>query len=340
MLQETYISDEELEQLLLDPHQPVVFLAPYGGGKTAARQYTQFRWQAAQKKTLIVEYTKEFETVAESLPNCLLQDHIKPLLQAILTAVGQRFKEEPERYKHLYELDQIWWLRMFTAYAAGHINDLLNAHLELAAFISESVAYQKFQSEPQQQPFNKTISFATMLKKMVQQCQHLGFDRVLILVDEIDNYYQNDEVDDMALMLKPLFRTMSTYEHALWKFFVPDDLQSFIASSAAKRKKAIVMQPIYWDQVRLKKMLRHLLMWASSEEIRSLNEIALDDQVLALTDFDEALVETTLNAKAFHKEIGIPRTLLHLGEMLIKTAEKQQHLITKAVWDEFLSQVT
>ncbi len=341
MLQETYIYDEELAQLMLDPRQSVVFLAPYGGGKTAARQYTRFRWEDAYEQTLIAEY-KDFATIANSLPTCHLKDHIDPLMQAITAAVGQRLAQEPERYMQLFELDQIWWLKIFSTYAAGGLDDLLNAHLTLEAFIYDSVAYEKLQTLRRKRPFNQNVSLSTMLKKIVTQCHHLRFDKLLILVDEVDDYSQNDEIDDMKAMLKPLFRTMSAYEFVLWKYFVPDDLQSFITKTAANRKKAIIVQPIHWkDEERLKKLLQHRLLWASDDEIGSLNEMTADDQVLALTDLDAELVQLTLTSLTYQEEMGIPRTLLHLGNMLIKEAQKQHEpLITKAVWDEFSSQAT
>lgn len=341
MFQQTYVYDEELEQLMLDEHQSTVFLAPYGGGKTAARQYTQFRWEDEHENTLIADYDNEFEIVAKSLPNCRLQDHLDPLMQAILAAVAQRLKQEPERYMQLFELDQIWWLKMFATYSSGKLDDLLNAHLALEAYIHDSVAYQKFQSEKWKRPFNKNVSFANILNKVVVQCQHLRFDKLLILVDEIDDYSKDEEIDDMETMLKPLFHTMSTYENVLWKFFVPDKLQPFVINSPALRKKALTAQTIQWDEDRLKKFLGQRLMWASEGGIRSLNEMRVDDQAFALTNLDAEIVNLSWESTIYQEEMGIPRTLLHLGKILVKLVQKKKEpLITKAIWDEFTSLAT
>ena len=340
MLQHTYVYDEELEQLMLDQHQSAVFIAPYGGGKTAARQYTKFRWEDEHTNTLVAVY-KDFATVAESLPNCRLEHHIRPIMQAVVAAVWQRLDDqESDRYKQLYEPNKVWWLKMFHTYSAAGLESLLSENIALAEYIFDSEAYQKFQLLTDKNPFNESISLSSGLRKVAVECRLLRFDRILILVDEVDDYAADNEAVDMQNLLRPLFRAMSTYEHILWKFFVPDELQTFVMNSPARRKQAITVQTIRWDKDRLKKFLEQRLIWANKEDISSLNQMTADEK-LALIDLDEEIVNLALTSLAHHKEMGIPRTLLHLGKNLVRLAEKKRDpLITKAIWDEFLNQPT
>lgn len=340
MLQQTYVYDEALEQLMLDEYQSAVFLAPYGGGKTAARRYTQFRWEDERTDTLVVVY-KDFATVAKSLPDCRLEDHIVPLMQAIVAAVWQRFDRESDRYKQLFEPNQVWWLKMFAAFSPAGLESLLSENIFLAEDISDSEAYKQLQSLRDKRPFNKNASLSSMLKKVVDECKLLRFDKVLILVDEVDDYTENNELVDMQNLLRPLFRAMSTYEHILWKFFVPDELQSFVMNSPARRRRAVTVQTIRWDEDRLKKFLEQRLLWASEDGIKSLNEMREDDQVFALTKLDEEIVDLVWESRIYQEEMGIPRTLLNLGNRLVQLVQKKKEpLITKAVWDEFTDLAT
>lgn len=331
MLQQTYVYDEALEQLMLDEYQSVVFLAPYGGGKTAARQYTKFRWEDERTDTLVAVY-KDFATVAKSLPNCRLEDHIDPLMQAIVTAVWQRLDRQSDRYEQSYEPNKIWWLKMFDAYSPSGLESLLGENIALAEHIFNSAAYKQFQSIKVKRPFNKNASLSARLNKIVDECKFLRFDKVLILVDEVDDYTENDELDDMQNLLRPLFRAMSTYENVLWKFFVPDELWPFVLNSPARRKQALTIQTIRWDEDRLKKFLEQRLIWASKEDINSLNQMTVDEK-LALIDLDEVFINL---AWASRQDKGIPRGMLDLGKKLVQLVQKKNEpSISKAIWDEF-----
>ena len=131
VLQETYLYDLAFEAQMLN-EQSVAFLAPFGGGKTFARRYTKFKWEASiQNNTLVIIY-KEFAFVAESLPDCRLRHHIEPLMQAIVAAVWQWLDQEPERYMQLYGPKQLWWLKMLATYSAVGLESLLGENIFLS----------------------------------------------------------------------------------------------------------------------------------------------------------------------------------------------------------------
>lgn len=337
MLQKTYVYNKTLDALMRDPQQSVVFLAPFGGGKTAARRYTSFRWEDEQPQTLVVIYT-EFSMVARALPNCQLDDHIEPLMRAIVTAVGERITKEPSRFTQLIQSEQEWWLRLFRQYAVSGIDNLVKDSLDLLDYILNSRAYETVLATEQKEAFALNASLSDRLTQISVELAQLRFTQLLILVDEVDDYTKDDELKDMEGMLKPLMSVMSIYKSALWKFFVPDILTSFIRKSAARRKRAIATQSISWDTKEtehlLKKFLEQRLLWASNDEIKSLNELTADE-ALAHIDLDEELI--TL-ARKYQKEYGIPRTLLDLGDRLIRFAyEQEDPLLTKPLWDNYLS---
>lgn len=332
MLQKTYVYDKTLESLMRDPHKSVVFLAPFGGGKTAARRYTSFWWESEQPETLVVIY-KDFSTVARALPNCNLADHIEPIMRSIATAVAARLTQEPERYTQLIAPEQEWWLRFFRKYAISGLHNLLKSNLLLLDFIENSDAYQTVLASEKQEPFAATASLSDRLTQISAELHQLRFYQLLILVDEVDDHPQGDELADMQSMLNPLFSVMSIYNPTLWKFFVPDMLTTFIDGSAARRKHAIKILPITWTKENVKKFLKQRLDWASEGEVTSLNEMTADES-FALVDLDEQLVELAIR---YQKESGIPRTLLEMGELLIKfTDEQDTKLLTKEVWDKYL----
>lgn len=196
---------------------------------------------------------------------------------------------------------------MYATYASGGLDDLMRVHITLSEFIRQSRIYKEFQSTEDKRPFREQVSLEDMFERVVEQCGLFRFDKLLILVDEVDNYSDNEQVVEMQKMLKPLFRTSSIYGYKFitWKFFVPEDLRSFVEKTKAQRGHAITTHSIKWGDERLKKFLKNRLEWASKGEISSLNDMTADDQALALIDLDKVFIETILTSEVLKKERGI-----------------------------------
>lgn len=97
MFQQTYFVADELEQLMLHEEKSVAFLAPYGGGKTAARRYTQFRWEEQYPHAFITVY-ENFTAVVEQLPDVTLSTHRESLLAATAESFWTYISHSPKNY--------------------------------------------------------------------------------------------------------------------------------------------------------------------------------------------------------------------------------------------------
>lgn len=328
MFQQTYFVADELEQLMLDQEKSVAFLAPYGGGKTAARRYTQFRWEEQYPHAFITVYDN-FTAVAEQLPNVKLSTHREPLLAATAEAFWGCISKWPQKLLALPEVWQLWWWALLHHYLPG-------ALLEFRVYdVPELVdSYSRYvQKGDERRPFRPNEELPTILHAIHDRLAKFGFIHWLLLVDDIDNTLAHNK-DALSKILTPLVNTPSLFRDSItWKFFLAESALDVLEGSLARSRSGLeIIQPNL-DKEESKKLLRVLLQnrlrWASNGAIDSLNRFAQEIEV------DEELIKLVLNNPG---DLGPVHRLLFFGDMLASSLEIGT--ISRSKWHSFIQKTS
>jgi len=322
MFQQTYFVADELEQLMLDQEKSVALLAPYGGGKTAARRYTQFRWEEQYPHAFITVYDN-FTAVAEQLPKVKLSTHREPLLAATAEAFWGYISKVPEKLLALPEIWQSWWWAFLYYYLPGA---LLEFRVHSMPGLSSS--YLKYvQSGNRRRPFRRTEQLPVILRTLSDQLKVLGFTHWFMLVDEVDGEMPH-HVDAMTTLLRPLLNTLALFRMSItWRFFLPHEVREPVNQSSARFRGQLELADIHWRWDDLAKLLENRLLWASDGSYKSLVSLSSE-----LTDLDKSLIDLAYwNQDVF----GAPRSLLRLGESLVEQLAPN-NFITDKDWQKFL----
>lgn len=322
MFQQTYFVSDELEFLMLQEEKSAAFLAPYGGGKTAARRYTQFRWEEQYPHAFITVFDN-FTAVVEQLPDVTLSTYREPLLAATAESFWEHISQKPEKLLSLSETWQQWWWALLRYYLPGTLLDFrVNDVPELAG------SYSKFvQANNEKRPFRMNDPLPTILKTIYGQLKNIGFARWLILVDEIDGETLH-HVDALTVLLRPLINTLALFRMSLtWKFFLPHEVREVVGQSSSRLRGELEVAEILWGQEDLAKLLENRLLWASDGAHQSLVSFSTE-----LPNLNNSLVEL---AHKHQETFGAPRSLLKLGETLVSHLTSES-LITQDDWQKFI----
>lgn len=323
MFQQTYFVADELEQLMLDQEKSVAFLAPYGGGKTAARRYTQFRWEEQYPHAFITVYDN-FTAVAEQLPDVKLSTHREPLLAATAESFWGCISKKPEKLLALPEVWQLWWWALLHHYLPGSLLEF-RVH-DVPELVSSYFEY--VQRGDGKRPFRYTEQLPVILKTIDEQLKNIGFTNWFILVDEIDGEILH-HVDAMAVLLRPLLNTLALYRMPFtWKFFLPHEVREVVSQSSPRLRGQLEIADILWNRGDLSKFLENRLLWASNGAYKSLVSFSTE----GLPNLNESLIDLAYK----HQEtFGAPRSLLRLGDKLISQLN-QKNIIAQEDWQQFI----
>lgn len=324
MFQQTYFVADELEQLMLDQEKSVAFLAPYGGGKTAARRYTQFRWEEQYPHAFITVYDN-FTAVAEQLPNVKLSTHREPLLAATAEAFWGYISKEPEKLLALPEIWQSWWWAFLYHYLPGA---LLDFRVQDMPGLADS--YLKYvQMGNGKRPFRTDEQLPNILETIFDQLAKFGYMRWLMLIDGIDNTMAFTQ-HHLNIILSPLVNTPPLFRSTItWKFFLPESVLDALEGSLARWRSGLEITRPNLDKEESKKSLQVLLQnrlrWASNGAFDSLNHFAEEIEV------DQELIKLVLDTPG---DLGLVHRLLFLGNMLTHSLKPGR--ITRPIWHSFI----
>ena len=323
MFQRTYFVADELEQLMLHQEKSVAFLAPYGGGKTAARRYTQFRWEEQYPHAFITVYDN-FTAVAEQLPRMSLNTHREPLLAATAESFWGYINQKPEKLLALPEHNQRWWWALLHHYLPG---ELLDFRVHSVPGLAGSYLIYTQMGEDKVRPFRADESVTDILKTIRRQLDAIGLVHWLILVDKIDGAMHH-HVDALQGLLHPLLNTLTLFRMSIaWKLFLPHEVQEMVTLSSSCLRRDLEIANINWERDNLWKFLENRISWATDNSHKSLASFSSE-----FPQVDEYLVEMAYQ----HREtFGAPRTLLKMGDDFLSRLAPES-LITKKDWQQFL----
>lgn len=313
---------------MLDEELPVAFLAPYGGGKTSACRYIQFRWKQEKPHTFITVYDN-FTSVAEQLPNVTVNSHRSALIASFSLSFWQYIQDTPDTLLDLSEKMQLWWWCLLQRYLPGLLLDFRIDN------VPELVSSYKNYKESvlmgyKNQPFHPREQLPIILQIIRDQLRSIGFSRWLILIDKVDSGTLSTQVD-LNCLLTPLFNTTSLFcENITWKYFLPEMARSSIELSLARWRAGLKIVQSFWGETELTQFFQNRLLWASEGKFDSLDSWSEQLQV------DRELIRLVSNNLC---DLGGPHQILFLGDLLTSDL-KPNSRITRAVWHSFLQGLT
>lgn len=316
-LEATYVAHPGFERHILDLQHSAVLLAPRGGGKTAGRYRLEIELNRRQRQTvhelkssfphmpLVVTYNN-FERIVRKLPDVDLKHHIDPLMEAVAKAICEFIITYPKRFMAVKEATRSWWWAFMQMFVDG---------IQLTHRIYDEESIQDLQRAINRPaPFKKESTLESMLEDLCRQLSSVGFDSLFVLLDGIDGYVETQNRSNQEALIAPLLNTIPllSIQEVIWKFFLPDELLGVVRSSAGHQNDLLNIVPIQWDEKSLRRLLRHLLEWASEDYIHDIAQIC-SEELLHTINVEQYLIDNALQ----HTHLGPPRALLHLGRMFL-----------------------
>lgn len=333
-IDDTVVLDNEDARDIRSNHSTVV-LAPYGGGKTMYRRYFEEEFRQ-QPDTLVV-----FVDLRDQHPN---EDIILFLLRMVANSIWEMMLFRANDFSSCSEPTQTWFWSFLRHYHELDTADMFN-EVEVPIPSSLKLSLNNY-GTLRERPFKSNSNFYNRLKRTYKQIKQLGFEKIIFLVDNSD---EDDEKDSAHLRRKipSFFEDVRWYsvDNVYWKWFLPNGLSDFILSTAAYEREHLATANIEWTREEMMSLLENRLIWAAEKEttgisLHGLRHKDLEKDLETVTPLDEQLVALALEHQEAH---GAPRTLLKLGNLLIKTLpkftnpepNKNDALIKREEWEDF-----
>jgi hypothetical protein len=332
-LEETFVELPHLNELM-SLERSAVMLAPRGSGKTNTLLKLKAELQERQKNhfegvpnilakvpavPLVVSYDNFNQLYRLSTP-ITQEDHLQPLMAAIARALAECIEAYSAHFKNQDASVQHWYgefLATFLRFAP-----LIEALQEMMP------ALKGYQEARQLASSRWGNSLYDLLEELEVRLRRFGFDRVVILVDKVDNYQQSTE--RMANLILPILKDQDMYRLPFftWKFFLLSALEAVVTESAGRQGSRFDQIPIEWNEESLKELL-----------IRRISIEAVCQQDL----FVQVDVKAQLARFArWHKVLGPPRALLELAQELFREEageEREDKRLSLADWDRFVERI-
>ncbi|MFQ5615593.1 MAG: hypothetical protein ACE5GO_03935 [Anaerolineales bacterium] len=346
--QDCFVEPKDFDKVENLTHS-TVFLAPHGGGKTAARLKLEGRLKEQQRNALdgrlddeqipaplVVTYN-EFSHVIQHLPQAGLQFHEEGLLACVAEAVFDVVQTDPQLFFRLDEAARDWWWAFFARYLSG-VSQLFRLGEHAQTLLPDWTARQAERGVP----FAARTSLARKLRAVCGKIKDFGLQKMCVLVDEADGYLETRNKDKLSAVIEPLLNTQALLStpDLIWKIYLPAELKSLVYEAGGYKSGRLDYVHIKWNENTLLKFLRRRLKWGSlslqaegqvqfTDSLTKISESGLDK---LLGDVDKTLVNLALR----HKYLGAPKALLELGRDLVENFYTQGKLITKDEWDAFV----
>jgi hypothetical protein len=176
------------------------------------------------------------------------------------------------------------------------------------------------------------LSAASLFGLFVEIVQQTGIKAVYVLIDRLDEPGAlAQHPDRIADFVEPLLADLLLMEckGAAFKFFLPLEIQSALATRKAIRYDRLSFREIAWDEPTMEELLSQRLIAFSGGEIAALSALC-----------DEDLSRTIEGDICQHAQ-GVPRRLLQLGQRLLEAHCRQpEHALSlkRTDWEAVLAE--
>ncbi len=295
---------------------PCIVFAQRGCGKTAQRQMlaAQCRPSDQTSSWLAVPYTyagfeQALTAVSHDPADLRAEHHVSALLRQGLQVLESQVRQDR---------------RLSTALRKSGLTSRLSAYL--ACYVHA----QRARAGGSKVPSLELLTTAEMLEGFAELARAAGFQRVLILVDGLDELpLTADRPTQMAALLAPLLGTLRLIEcpGLAWKFFLPQTLEPVLRGSRWFRADRVRLFRISWAAGDIMNLIGQRLTYASAKGDRTFTRLGqLCQEGL------RSRIDVELAARAS----GIPRAALVLAEMLLRAHCEQPELpdlISATTWE-------
>lgn len=334
VLEETYTLHPKFIETIMDLERSAALLAPFGGGKTAARLRLTASLMKKQEEILreikenknvsdiplVVQYIN-FESIFSQLPAISLENHMPLLLASIAESLYIFIYSYRDLFMRLDNRERDFWWAFLEAYRLG---------IPLNSDLRDGILLKDWQRiSPRSNPIIHGTNLSQILDVLVNHVNRLSVANIFILVDGIDA--QTQEQMKMESIPLSLLNHLGLFSipGIIWKFFLPHQLKGMVGQSLSYLTGRLSILPIQWDQDSLKKFLSERLLWASAGGIRDIAQHCEQELILKLSDVDAELAKIALQ----HNRLGPPRAMLELADKLYHFGDQSQ--INLSDWEYF-----
>lgn len=330
ILEETWVAFPGAEKIL-DLEQSSVFLAPPGSGKTTWRRYIEkIIARESEEKYLAVIYNR-FQLPSNSIVT--LNDHRDPLLRQIARTVYNHLQniqnqQVPSDIFPVATKIETIYRHLWCAFLSNYLPKYYKQNIA-DLFLLDIERNQNFADWGNLDDLREIL-----LDELLPALSALGFNRLYLLLDDLDGLPETQEHETLSAFVNPLINTSLLFSDArlVWKFFIPVRQEDWIRQSSGYKSGRIELFSIRWDMQSLSKLLELRLIYASEGNVQDIEKF-----------FEEAVLNKGLPSIAMSRialileRLGPPRTLLQHGRLLFENISGA--VITKEDWDNFLEQV-
>lgn len=319
ILEKTWVTFPDAEKIL-DLEQSSVLLAPPGSGKTTWRRYIEkIIAQSSHAQYLVVIYNR-FQILSNS--RISLKDHQDPLCRQIAQVVLDYLLDK-QNNAGTVQLQTYWsfWYAFLNYYLPKY-NKLALEKLLLPNNTPSNLLPQWDNDIDDLQKI--------LLDELLPALSDLGIDRLYLLLDDFDGLLETKDPKTLSALIEPLINTnlLLSSDKLIWKFFVPDTLESIIRQSTGYKTRRLEKYSVEWDEFSLGQLLELRLAYASGGKINDINQLFSND---VLKDFDPHREVCKLALQA--QDLGSPRHLLRSSRQLLESVSG--FVITNENWNDF-----